>query len=48
MEVVITGDALVKLCPSVPQRIGESGGEMASMTQMQVSTLLAPTERVRH
>lgn len=36
IDVVITGDALIKKCPSVQNRIGEEGGPLASMPQMQV------------
>lgn len=38
IDVVITGDALVKKCPSVKNRIGEVGGKLASLPHMQVTT----------
>lgn len=40
IDVVITGDALIKKCPSVKNRIGEEGGPLASMPQMQVRATL--------
>lgn len=40
VDVVITGDALVKKCPSVRNRIGEVGGKLAALPQMQVTILL--------
>lgn len=35
-DVVITGDALVKRCDAIPQRIGEDGGPVALLGSMQV------------
>lgn len=38
VEVVVTGDGLVSRCPEARNRVGEEGGELAALTQMQVNT----------
>lgn len=37
VEVVFSGDGLLKKCPVTPHRVGEEGGKLATLPYMQVS-----------